>query len=433
MSKLSDLMESLKDGELSVVAQKLATMQTEISDALNLIGSLTTEVQGSATDTSNPVGVIHSPARPGIVNTSLEMFIGTYYVGDILSGAGKKQGSIIFGAGSECKFYFMPSDPLHGVNKKYVDQIVSPIANQLGNMIVRFGDRVPTKLGSIGECTYIYTSDDPGSVKVRWLIDGKIASIESDFNDFNADLSIFWMNVDDGRYFGQCVEDSNFANMGAIRRDCLSRVGSKTNPLAGTPAEVKDAGVLFSGSNLDFDEDSRAKWNDVRLVTAKDDTDLATIKNVKDLLPSTGGIAGPFGRFSSSFNNAGYLPLTDLQTIYGTFLEYFDIIGSQLKCKKACVVLVSVKATITVSDHDGWPTKNYIHLNQNGSSISESVRYLQTRDHDQDYVEIITLNVVEPMIMSKDNTISFSWQCTEGSNNISGAVVGTLSATVING
>lgn len=296
MSELTRSLETIQTGELGVVAQKLTTMQAEISAALALISSLTTEVQGSTTNPDNQVGVIHSPSRPGTVNDSLEMFEGKYYVGDKLAGANSKVGSFYFGTGSSCYFAFMPSDPLHGVNKKYVDQVIAPVANQVAQTIQRNGDRVPARSGYIGPFTYIFTAtslDPDYTQKVKWLIEGKIPTKETEFNLLN--LSCFWLNVDDARYYGLCVLNEHIANMGAVRKDFLCRTAPVATTWINLPIQypdsvVKDAAIQFNNSKLQFTADSRPEWLDDRdPATVKTNYELATIKDVKALVPTISG------------------------------------------------------------------------------------------------------------------------------------------------
>ena len=65
-----------------------------------------------------------------------------------------------FGVGSQCYFRFSPTDPFHGVNKKYVDQITAPIVDALTQTISRTGDQIPVnKVGASGS-TYIWNNTD---------------------------------------------------------------------------------------------------------------------------------------------------------------------------------------------------------------------------------------------------------------------------------
>jgi hypothetical protein len=271
MSELTNLIDSIKNGELSVVAQKLTAMQTEISNALTLINNLKLEVQGSSTDTTNPVGTIHSPARLDSLNNTKEMFIGNYLVGDILAGTGLKTGIFRFGAGSACYFNFMPSDPLHGVNKKYVDQVLSPINNQLTNMINRTGDMVPNNtLSSIGKATYIYDNFDSSNV-VKWLLDDGIRGSEfAGFDALASSVSAFFLNVTDGRYYGEQGNPFSIMTLQACNAGYISRT---TN----------------TGVNATFDAGCRLEWADTRAATTKLATEpnaLATMQNVSDLMPA---------------------------------------------------------------------------------------------------------------------------------------------------
>jgi len=324
MSQLANLLEAIKNGELSVVAKKLVSMQTEISSALSLINALTTEVQGSSTDPDNQVGTIHSPARPGVINSSLEMFIGNYNVGDMLAGSGKKTGAFYFGAGSPCFFYFMPSDPNHGINKKYLDQVVTPIVNRLDNMINRYGDRVPYTSGSVDICTYIFTSY--GSSKSRWLIDGYTSSQETNFNAMDSSESLFWINVNDARCFSMASMDYHIMNLAATRAGFIGRTAPNSTAYSDIrslyPAsEVKDAALLFTNSKLQFDADSRPTWEDTRLGTAKANDELARIKDILDLIP-TGGIFSSAGiKHYVAFKVADF---ADGVTIEPSDYPYFD-------------------------------------------------------------------------------------------------------------
>jgi hypothetical protein len=406
MSEIANLIESLKNGELGVVAQKLTAMQSEITNALTLIQNLTTEVKGNLLDPNNPVGVIHSPARPGIINESIEMFIGTYNVGDILSGAGKKTGKFIFGAGSECFYYFMPSNPLHAVNKKYVDQIVSPIANQLTNMIQRYGDKVPYNTGYIPNCMYIYSSDAASGKQAKWLIDGLSISKEADFISFNVNYSMFWLNVKDGRYFGDTIEDQHIANMGAVRSGFLCRTvplatswaDIETNP-AYQPGMVKDAAVLFKNSKLRFDSTSRPEWNDDRNSSDKTNDELATIKNVKDLA-TTGGVAnvcGPTLRVPRTSIDTG----TKLLSFDGAvipdalFNNYFTVSGNDLVCIKNCVIGVMSSLDFLANNEDGYPCEIHLQLlaGPTASTVYKDAIYLiNTVDQNQGYYIKATIN-----------------------------------------
>ena len=302
MNEITQLLESIKAGELGVATQRLSLLQNEVNNALALIQDLTNKVEGDGG--YDYPGVIHSPAR------SQETFVGTYYVGDTEANLNSKRAFFIFGVQSYCKFYFQPVDPLHAVNKKFVDQCVSPIASQLLNMICRFGDRVPlnphngTYLTKSGK--YVFTADPLNSFhRVQWLFDDNNPNIENTIfaahtldpvtgKDLNLG-SKFWLNVNDARYYGETtISEYNIATIGAMNKDCLSRHGKLGNrdtdgikidcsDIMDTPAEVKNAAMLFSGANLKFDALSHLRWLDDTEVHKKADTAVAIIQNLRDI------------------------------------------------------------------------------------------------------------------------------------------------------
>jgi hypothetical protein len=450
MSEITNLIESLKNGELGVVAQKLTTMQSEITNALTLIQNLTTEVQGDLLDPDNPVGVIHSPARPGIINESIEMFIGTYNVGDILAGAKKKTGKFIFGAGSECFFYFMPSNPLHAVNKKYVDQIVSPIANQLTNMIQRYGDRIPNSHPGIPNCMYIYSTDLSTGKQAKWLIDGLGAdglgaSKETEFIGFNVNFSMFWLNVKDGRYFGDTIEDQHIANMGAVRSGFLSRTvplatswtDIETNP-AYQPGMVKDAAVLFKNSKLRFDSTSRPEWNDARPWTGKGDDELATIKNAKDI-GGSGGVAsvcGPILRVPRAAFDTGTKLLSFAGAVIpdALFNTYFTVSGNDLVCVKNCVIGVMSSLEFLAQNVDGWTCEIHLQLlaGPTASTVYKDTMYLiNTQDQNQGYYLNMTINANMYLKMVMGDKLHVQYVPTQN-NSLSG-FYGTCDICILQG
>ena len=265
MSDLTNLTEAIKAGELAVVARKLVSLQSEITNALSKINSLTTEVQGG----SNVTGVIHSPARTDNTSASIEIFEGDYFVGDTL---GSRKATFTFGIGSECFFNFTPSKPTHGVNKKYVDQIISPLTSQIANMISRNGDHVPYPQ-TIDPCTYIFTNDtSPTPNKTRWLINGRgdLTSNETAFNTMSKDLSLFWLQVDDARYYGNTLNDPhNLMTLGSCDARYV-RIGNGNNV----------------GTVVDFDSTSMLTWKDDRDISVKSlaahKYELANMKNLTD-------------------------------------------------------------------------------------------------------------------------------------------------------
>lgn len=449
MSEITNLIESLKNGELGVVAQKLTTMQSEITNALNLIQTLTTEVQGDLLDPDNPVGVIHSPARPGIINESIEMFIGTYYVGDILTEATSKKGKFVFGAGSECFFYFMPSNPLHAVNKKYVDQIVSPIANQLTNMINRYGDRIPNSRPGIPNCMYMYSTDLSTGKQAKWLIDGLGAdglgaSKETEFISFNVNYSMFWLNVKDARYFGDTIENEHLATMGAVRSGFLNRTvplatswaDIETNP-AYQAGMVKDAAILFKNSKLKFDDLSRPEWNDTRTSSSKANDELATIKNVKDLAGPGGlTITGLTLRVPRTAIDSG----TKLLSFSGAvipdtaFNDYFTISGNDLVCIKECVIGVMSSLEFIAQNVDGWTNEIHLQLLSGPTASTvykDSMFSLNTQDQNQGYYWRTTINANMYLKMNVGDILHVKYDPTQN-NSLSG-IYGTCDICIIKG
>ena len=308
MNEITQVIESIKAGELGIATQRLSLLQNEVTHISTLIQELTDQVEGVTNDPTNQVGVIHSPARPGRVNTSIEMFIGDYFVGDIeeiynpYMPAVMRKGTFIFGVESECKYHFIPTDPLHAVNKKYVDQCVSPIASQLLNMICRFGDRVPLNPhnGTIPSGTYIFTSNNIHE-QVQWLFnDAETRDLESEFY-LNPARSKFWINIEDGRYYGETTRDEHLLTVKVLRDTCISKKGSIgsikdangiksdwTN-IIGTPAEIKDAAILFTNSKLKADSKTRFILDPNEITYAKKNAnEIATIKDLRDSILLSG-------------------------------------------------------------------------------------------------------------------------------------------------
>jgi hypothetical protein len=380
------------------------------------------------------------------------MFIGTYNVGDILAGAKKKTGKFIFGAGSECFFYFMPSNPLHAVNKKYVDQIVSPIANQLTNMIQRYGDRIPNSHPGIPNCMYIYSTDLSTGKQAKWLIDGLGAdglgaSKETEFIGFNVNFSMFWLNVKDGRYFGDTIEDQHIANMGAVRSGFLSRTvplatswtDIETNP-AYQPGMVKDAAVLFKNSKLRFDSTSRPEWNDARDSHDKTNDELATIKNVKDLATPGGvpAVCGPYGRFiCAEYNSSTHLFDFTTHILNGIFDTYFDFgerftsTPSELYCLKDCVVSIMGAMEHQIANVDGWSAQTHLELMINSSIIKDSVFKINTQDQNQGYTIQSTINANAIIKVIAGQTIKLHYSNPE--NQLQGQPSGTCDICILQG
>ena len=297
-------------GELGVVTQKLSLLKEEIAKTLLTIKNLTARVEGDITNRNNLIGTIHSPARPGPIYDSIEMFIGNYYIGDVSSLPNSKVGSFSFGKTSECFYYFMPSLPLHGVNRKYVDQSIEPLSKELVRMIKRNGDRVPLNPddGSILTGTYIFKQDltlrAPGE-RIKWLFDSRPTKLESEFIHINETdpLSRVWINVEDGRYYGNSNLDNSILNMQTLHSNYLSRVGSKASWLTimGTAAELSNAALLFTNSQLILDSESDFTYDDKdrkyiddgikkKFIDSKgiekQDNEPAIMKNVRDFTNS---------------------------------------------------------------------------------------------------------------------------------------------------
>ena len=427
MSELTKSLETLEVGELSVIALKLASMQAEISNALSTIQTLTTEVEGSSTDTSNPVGVIHSPARAGNISTSKEMFIGTYYIGDILANQNAKVGHFIFGAGSDCKFYFMPSDPLHAVNKKYVDQVINPLVTQLGNMIVRTGDCIPSNPNdwSIGAATYIYNNN--GGALVRWLLDGLIAGVPgtSRIDDFNlTGGSAFFLNVDDARYYGTTTDPYNILTKHAGDNNYLAK-GTNTSVV------VNIAGTSGNPSSFIFDINSKIQCSR----TAVDPNDVLTLKD----LPSVNTIpkSGIWGRYGCTFNNSKEFVFNTSDKHFNDFTgdslyEFFEEpTGSYLTCKKACTVSVLSNMLCQVGNNDGWPADIHLLLKQTTITLVDERQYIETRDQNQGYTHVLSLHANTFITLAIGDTISLVY--TDSENKVQTDPTGQFSICVING
>ena len=306
MSDIAQILEAIKNGELGVVAQKLTALQTELNTALTAIANLTAEVEGTSTITSgglttSAVGVIHSPARSVAGSGSAEYFKGTYYVSEPANAVSNPPSSpvdacFIFGNNSACYFNYNPTDQYHGVNKKYVDNSMSPLITAVGNLINRTGDSVPQGIPIISE-TFIFSSRVTGTgpftpYASKWLIDGGLA-YDSTNNEFTPTLtgtqpndaawltewnaqatnntSCFWLNIEDGRYFGNITDDHHILTL-AFGRFTYVAIGSNV------------------GKTVAFDSTSELIWIDTsRTATAKlasDPNALATMQNVHDLLPS---------------------------------------------------------------------------------------------------------------------------------------------------
>ena len=106
-------------------------------------------------------------------------------------------------------------------------------------------------------------------------------------------LSLFWLNVDDARYYGtSSIDPHNILNK--VNAD-LMYVNKEGIDNYGT--------ISFKGISdivptvLTFDHYTTLNWTDDRPVLSKDTNDLATIQNVKDL--QTGGVAVIFAYFTA--------------------------------------------------------------------------------------------------------------------------------------
>jgi len=294
MSDLAKTLDALKNGELTVVARKLIAMQTEITDALATIADLVAEVEGSL---NSPVGTIHAPARLDSFGLTKEILSGEYQLGDLIPGVNGKTGNLRIGLGSFVYLHYAPSDPLHAVNRKYVDQVMNPITTQLSDTISRNGDMVPTKtLDTLGGATYIFTNNTASSTVevVKWLLDDAVRGSQLDnFQAISDAISRFWLNVSDFKYFGNIASDPNHVLTLAAGQEYFLQFGANV------------------GRILTFDDTSVLTWNDgysktvAPLTSSKPVHQLATIQNVLDLIPEAGGI-----NYIFAFLTASNLPNT---------------------------------------------------------------------------------------------------------------------------
>lgn len=442
MSDLTNLVESIKDGELSVVAQKLIAMQSTITSALSQISTLQLELQGNSRVAplhadQSAVGVIHSPSRATNIMPSKEMFSGKYYVGDMLGNP--STGQFYFGSGSSCYFYFNPTDPNHGVNKKYVDQVVTPIYTQLPTLISRFGDVCPTPSSSIIPYnTFVFNSSMHNTVNflTKWFINSTDANSDASGDFFSVLDSCFYLNVHDARYYGAIPASIyNLMTLGFCNSYYL-----KTNAqsgLNGTASHTANEGVtaLFNdSSHVTFDSSSRLAWADTREVHTKTDNEIATIKNVTDLLPNIPStlVSGVIGRFYGPF--AGSLNFsfggTTTQEIpnHGVFDLYFDpITSTTITCRKTCTISVTAAMNFHIAHINGATSDLTLVLKKSNVSYAQDRHQVNTEDQAQGYDWKLTLRVDTFMNLSPGQTISLSYivdanQLTSETGNPSGSL-----------
>jgi hypothetical protein len=351
MSDLTNLLESIKNGELSVVAQKLVDMQSTITAALTQIASLQLEVEGTGLippGSASAVGVIHSPSRATSILSSREMFIGNYYVGDLLTGG--NVATFYFGASSPCFLYFNPTDANHAVNKKYVDQNINPIASTLGTFISRSGDICPIipDTPPILPNQFIFNGTW-GADLARWLINGpEAAPIGSTppqaLTDFNTSVgtSVFYLNVTDARYYGSTTgNDLNLMTFGACNTTYLNK--------------TQNIGINTLMPNYLFDSTSRLTWHDTRTASTKTSFELATIQNVLDLASGTitTTTSGTISFFSFSTVTTGTI---NVSSGSGTnFIPAFftNTTPTQLVCAQACYL--EIDASLVMRGNNGGP------------------------------------------------------------------------------
>lgn len=391
MSDITTLVESIRDGELSVVAQKLLDMQATITAALETVATLQLEVEGTGLippTSESAVGVIHSPSRATNILPSKEMFIGQYFVGDLLAPSATnpaaKVGVFYFGAASPCFFYFNPTDPNHGVNKHYVDQVATPLNIALANTISRTGDQCPTAPPNLIPNQFIFTGSD--AHKATWLIDGPQSTGPTGaVTDFAASVALnnsaFFLNIDDFRWYGMVpTVPEHLITKGFADEYYLQTVNTGKS-------------ATFTGGTFVWDATATLSWNDTQTTADKATNfphELATMKNVADLIaaipggasaPAVSGasfsLSGDNNATGSSLDFSSAIPFGEMVSSSGT--PYFDRTSSILwTCTRACTLLINVSLMMQGTNDgggNGWIYTYIFHVKKNGSDSKTITNY----------------------------------------------------------